>query len=41
MERQEPKQWAEILKILKEAREDLEKAIGAERPIAERITCRR
>ena len=35
MERREPKQWAEILKILKEAREDLEKTIGAERPIAE------
>lgn len=41
MERREPKQWAEILKILKEAREDLEKAIEAERLIAERITCRR
>lgn len=41
METREPKQWAEILKILKEAREDLEKAIEAERPIAERITCRR
>lgn len=41
MEAREPKQWAEILKILKEAREDLEKAIEAERPIAEGITCRR
>ena len=41
MEAREPKQWAEILKILKEAREDLEKAIEAERPIDERITCRR
>ena len=41
METREPKQWAEILKILKEAREDLEKAIEVERPIAERITCRR
>lgn len=41
METREPKQWAEILKILKEAREDLEKVIEAERPIAERITCRR
>lgn len=40
MEAREPKQWAEILKILKEAREDM-KAIEAERPIAERITCRR
>ena len=41
MERREPKQWAEILKILKEAREDLEKTIGEERPIAEGITYKR
>lgn len=41
MERREPKQWAEILKILKEAREDLAKAIEAERPIAEGIAYRR
>lgn len=41
MERREPKQWAEILKILKDAREDLGKAIGAEKPIAEGIACRR
>ena len=41
MERREPKQRAEILKILKEAREDLEKTIGAERPIAEGIAYRR
>lgn len=41
MERREPKQWAEILKFLKEAREDLEKVIEAERPIAEGITYRR
>lgn|GEM_PF-900262 len=41
MERREPRQWAEILKILKEAREDLEKAIRAERPIADGITYRR
>ena len=41
MERREPKQWAEILKILKEAREDLETVIEAERPIAEGITYRR
>lgn len=41
MERQEPKQWAEILKILKEAREDLERFIEAEKPIAEGITQRR
>ena len=34
MEAREPKQWAEILKILKDAREDLGKAIGAEKPIA-------
>ena len=41
MEAREPKQWAEILKILKDAREDLGKAIGAEKPIAEGITYRR
>lgn len=41
METREPKQWAEILKILKEAREDLEKAIEAERPIAKGIAYRR
>lgn len=41
MERREPKQWAEIMKILKEAREDLEKVIGAESPIAEGIAYRR
>lgn len=41
MERQEPKQRAEILKILKEAREDLERFIEAEKPIAEGITQRR
>lgn len=41
METREPKQWAEILKILKDAREDLGKAIGAEKPIARGITYRR
>lgn len=41
MERREPKQWAEILKILKEAREDLEQSIEAEKPIAEGIAYRR
>lgn len=41
MERREPKQWAEIFKILKEAREDLERSIEAERPITDGITCRR
>lgn len=37
METREPKQWAEILKILKDAREDLVKAIAAEKPITEGI----
>ena len=41
MEAREPKQWAEILKILKDAREDRGKAVGAEKPIAEGITYRR
>lgn len=41
MERREPKQWAEILKILKEAREDLERSIEAEKSIAEGIAYRR
>lgn len=41
MERREPKQWAEILKILKDARKDLERSIEAEKPIAEGITYRR
>ena len=41
MEAREPKQWAEILNILKDAREDLGKAIGAEKPIAEGIAYRR
>lgn len=41
METREPKQWAEILKILKEAREELEKTMEAENPIAEGITYRR
>ena len=33
METREPKQWAEILKILRDARKELEQAIAAEKPI--------
>ena len=37
MKGREPKQWAELLKILQDARRDLERAIEAERPITEGI----
>lgn len=37
MEAREPKQWAEILKILVDARKELEEAIAAEKPITEGI----
>jgi hypothetical protein len=37
MEAREPKQWAEILKILGDARKELEQAIAAEKPITEGI----
>lgn len=37
METREPKQWAEILKILRDARKELEQAIEAEKPITEGI----
>lgn len=41
METREPKQWAEILKILRDARKELEQAIEAEKPITEGIECHR
>lgn len=37
METREPKQWAEILKILRDARKELEEAIADEEPITEGI----
>ena len=37
METREPKQWSEILKILGDARKELEEAIEAEEPITEVI----
>lgn len=37
METREPKQWSEILKILRDARKELEEAIAAEKPITEGI----
>ena len=37
MEAREPKQWAEILKILRDARKELEEAIAAEEPITDGI----
>ena len=33
MKTREPKQWAELLKILRDARKELEEAIEAEKPI--------
>lgn len=37
MPSREPMQWADLLKILQDARRDLEAAIEAERPITEGI----
>lgn len=37
METREPKQWSEILRILRDARKELEEAIEAEEPITEGI----
>jgi len=37
MKDREPKQWHELLKILQDARKDLQEAIAAERPITEGI----
>ena len=37
METREPKQWAELLKILRDARKELQQAIEAEKPITECI----
>lgn len=37
MAAREPKQWAELLKILSDARKELEEAIEAEKPITEGI----
>lgn len=37
MEAREPKQWAELLKILRDARKELQQAIEAEKPITDGI----
>lgn len=37
MKTREPKQWAELLKILGDARKELQQAIEAEKPITEGI----
>lgn len=37
MEAREPKQWSELLKILRDARKELQQAIEAEKPITEGI----
>lgn len=37
METREPKQWPEILKILRDARKELQQAIADEKPITEGI----
>lgn len=37
MSSREPMQWHELLKILRDARKELQQAIAAEKPIAEGI----
>lgn len=37
MSSREPMQWCELLKILRDARKELQQAIAAERPITEGI----
>ena len=37
MKEREPKQWVELLKILQDARRDLQRTIDAEMPITEGI----
>lgn len=37
MSSREPMQWRELLKILRDARKELEQAIAAEKPITEGI----
>lgn len=37
MSNREPMQWCELLKILRDARKELEEAIAAEKPITEGI----